>query len=215
MPHTIKILTQTEYQALSNGLLKYCAASTFTIGGQSYTTPQVVTLIGQLQNATVTAATSKSAWKEARAAIVAAEAAEGKTVRGVRDVVALMFNNAPTVLTELAIQPRKMPKPLSAAARAAATAKADATRKARGTTSKKQKATVTGNVTGVQIIPVTAPGNVPAPAAPSASTPAQPAAAGGSTTPATAPAAAATPSGSTTPAAAPTLPAPGTSSPHA
>ena len=188
MPHTIKILTQTEYQALSNGLLKYCAASTFTIGGQSYTTPQVVTLIGQLQNATVTAATSKSAWKEARAAIVAAEAAEGKTVRGVRDVVALMFNNAPTVLTELAIQPRKMPKPLSAAARAAATAKADATRKARGTTSKKQKATVTGNVTGVNIIPVTgsalstAPSTppsttAPAPASPTASSSANGAAA--------------------------------------
>ncbi len=47
------------------------------------------------------------------------------------------------------------PKPLSAEARAAATAKARATRKARGTTGKKQKSSITGDVTGVTITPVT------------------------------------------------------------
>lgn len=48
----------------------------------------------------------------------------------------------PTTLAALAIVPRKTPKPLSVEALAARTAKADATRKARGTTSKKQKAAI-------------------------------------------------------------------------
>jgi hypothetical protein len=139
MARTIKALTLAEYTGLSAGLLKYCATSTFTIGGKSYSTPQVVALITGLQNAAVTKATAASAAKVAREAVTAAEASDGQVVKGVRNVVELMFSNDPPVLTELAITPRKPPKPLSAAARAAATAKADATRKARGTTSKKQK----------------------------------------------------------------------------
>jgi len=152
-----KSLTQAEYQALLVGLPKYCPTAVFTISGQSYTSAQVVTLIQGLLNASVTAATARAALAAAREAVVKATAAEGQTVKGVREVVGLMFNNSPTILTELAIVPRKSPKPLSAEARAAASAKAKATRKARGTTSKKQKATVSGNVTGVDIIPVTAP----------------------------------------------------------
>ncbi len=49
---------------------------------------------------------------------------------------------------------------------AAAVAKATATRKARGTTSKKQKLAIKGNVIGVNVTPVTAPpvATPPAPA---------------------------------------------------
>ena len=70
-------------------------------------------------------------------------------MKDVREVVELMFKSSAPTLADLATVPRKAPKPLSGEARAAATAKA--TRVVRGTTSKKQKALLTGNVTGVSI----------------------------------------------------------------
>jgi hypothetical protein len=63
-----------------------------------------------------------------------------------------------------------VPKPLSAEARAAATAKARATRKARGTTGKKQKSTITGDVTGVTITPVVSASSVAAAGQPAVGT---------------------------------------------
>jgi hypothetical protein len=61
-------------------------------------------------------------------------------------------------------------QPLPTDKRVAATAKLRATRTARGTTSKKQKLAIKGDVTGVIVTPITAP----APASPPA-TPAGPA----------------------------------------
>lgn len=141
--------------------------------------PQVVALITSILNVSAAVAPAKATWLEAAQAIEETEASDGKTVKAVREVVALMFENAPATLASLAIEPRKSPKPLSVEARAAATAKGRATRLARGTSSKKQKALVTGNVTGVTITPVTSTPPVSAATQPVA-------AAGGSTTPATA-----------------------------
>jgi hypothetical protein len=138
-------------------LPKYCPSTVFTIGGQSYTTPQVAALITAILNVSLAVAPAKAAYLAAMQAVKQTEAQDGEIVKEVRQVVALMFNNAPTTLADLAIAPRKSPKPLSAEARAAATAKARATRKARGTTSKKEKATIVGDVTGVTITPVLKP----------------------------------------------------------
>jgi hypothetical protein len=68
-----------------------------------------------------------------------------------------MFGNATDTLALFGLEPRKAPAPRTGTEIAAAAAKAEATRKARGTTSKKQKLAVTGNVTGIQVIPITAP----------------------------------------------------------
>jgi hypothetical protein len=157
MAHTFKALTIAEYTAFAAKLPKYCPNTIFNFDGQSYTTPQVVTFIQTVLSITSAVTTAEGALKAARAAAAAAQAKEGVTVRGVRDIAALQFKSAPDVLTDLGITPRKAPKPLSSAARAAAEAKAKATRIARGTKGKKQKAAVTGNVTGVTIVPVTAP----------------------------------------------------------
>ena len=155
MSKTIKSLSTAQYQALLSGLPTYCATTVFTIAGTSYTTPQVVALITSILNVKLAVAPAKATWLAATQAVDEAETQDGKVVKAVRDVVALMFENAPTTLAALAIAPRKSPTPLSAAARAAANAKMEATRKARGITSKKQKAQVSGNVTGVTITPVT------------------------------------------------------------
>jgi len=165
MPAAVKSLTTAQYQALQVGMPKYCAALVVTIAGQTYTVPQLVALIASLLNASLAVAPAKGAWLAAAAANRAAEAASGEIVREAREVVALMFKNDPQTLGDLAIAPRKSPKPLSAEARAAANAKGKATRIARGTASKKQKALVSGNVTGVNIVPITSSA-APATAAP-------------------------------------------------
>jgi hypothetical protein len=174
-----KPLTVAQYQALQSGLPTFCPNAVFTIAGQTYTVTQVIALLIALLNAKLAAAPAKAAWLAATQAVEATEAQEGQTVKGVRDVVALMFENAPTTLASFAIVPRKTPAPLSAEARVAANAKRQATRKARGITSKKQKALITGNVTGVTITPTTTSSSATPAASPA--TPAVPAAASGST----------------------------------
>ena len=161
MSNKIRSLTTAQYQALITGMPKYCPNSVFEIAGTSYTTPQVVALVQSVLNHAVAVAPAKATWLATTKAIDEAEATDGKIVKEVREVVALMYQNAPSTLAELAISPRKASKPLTAEARAAATAKARATRLARGTTSKKRKALVTGNVTGVNITPVTTPAAAP------------------------------------------------------
>jgi hypothetical protein len=157
MPSTSKLLTQAQYQALITGIPKYCANTVFSVAGQSFTATQAVTLVQSLLNVSAATAAAKSAAKEAVATEQATIGQNALLVRGIRESIGLTYSNSPTTLTAFDIQPRKSPKPLSTEARAAATAKAKATRQARGTASKKQKATISGDVTGVTITPVTRP----------------------------------------------------------
>lgn len=114
-----------------------------------------MTLINTLLSALLAIPPAKGAWLAAIQASRQLEAGDGEGVKEIRDIVAVMYKFAPATLLALAIEPKKSPKPLSAEARTAANAKAKATRAARGTTSKKQKAQLTGNVTGVTITPIT------------------------------------------------------------
>lgn len=150
----INKLTLSEYQALVAGIPKYCPNAIFTIAGQTLTATQAVTFISALL-ATVTAVdAAKTGIADARIAEEAALTQNGAIVKGIRENIALMFSNNTTTLAEFEIAPKKPRTPLSTAARAAADAKAKATRAARGTTSKKQKAAISGDVTGVVITPV-------------------------------------------------------------
>ena len=175
-----------QLQALILGLPEYCASTVFSVSGQTLTATQAVAFLTTVQNAGAAIAASRAAW---RAAILAAEksnAGDGLVAREIRQAVTLQFSNAPTTLNALAITPHKKPKPMTGAARAAAAAKAAATRLARGTESKKKKALISGNVTGVVITPTTSPTATPTPsgapttgaqtATPTVTTPATPAA---------------------------------------
>ena len=169
-------LSKAQLLGLLVGIPKYCANTVFFVGGQSITPAQVVTGIHSLLDAGAASSAAMASWKEAMQSEEKALAQVGQMVREVRDSVALMYSGVPTTLNAFAIQPRKPAKPLSAEARAAATAKLRATRKARGTTSKKQKAQITGNVTGVSIVPITTPASpAPTEAPPAATSPATPA----------------------------------------
>jgi hypothetical protein len=157
MPKSITPLTIAQYRALVAGIPLYCPNAIFTVAGQTFTAPQAVTFIESVLNAVAGTASAKGAWKDAILAEAKLVAQDGATVKEIRNNIAGMFSNQQNTLTAFEILPKKVPVPLTAAKRAAATAKAKATRLARGTTSKKQKATVTGDVTGVTITPVTAP----------------------------------------------------------
>jgi hypothetical protein len=140
MPRSITPLTLSEYRALVAGIPLHCPNAIFTVAGQTFTAPQAVTFIQSVLNAVATTATTKGAWKDAIQAEEKIVAQDGTTVKEIRSNIGMMFSNAQNTLTDFEIAPRKIPAPLSAAKRAAATAKARATRLARGTTSKKQKA---------------------------------------------------------------------------
>jgi hypothetical protein len=124
--------------------------------------------------------------KDALASLAKIEPATAPLMRDYNRFVLAAFASVPQQLADFGMQPPKARKPLTSEQLAARAAKSAATRQARGTAGKKQKAAVKGNVTGVDITPVTAP----APATP-ATAPQQPA-------PATPAAAPATPAGSAT-----------------
>ena len=78
------------------------------------------------------------------------------------------FSSA-SVLADFGLAPKKARTPLTVEQKAAAKAKRDATRAARGTMGKKAKLAVKGDVTGVEITPVTASTAQAAPVAPAGS----------------------------------------------
>ncbi len=148
-------LTTTEIQALISGLPKYCPSMNIMLDGEPYTTTEVVQLLQTVLDALTAITAARTALAASIAAGKKVAANEGVLAKEAREVVAVGFANTPAALDALAITPRKSPKPLSAEARLAATAKARATRIARGTTSKKEKAKISGGVTGVTVTPVT------------------------------------------------------------
>ena len=155
MSTTRKDLTLAQYQSLLTGVPVHCATSTFTVNGTSYTAPQTVALVQSVLSAILAVPAARMAWSTAHQAAVHSLATDGQTVKELRDCMMLSFGNQPAVLHDLGFSLRKSPKPLTAEARTAANAKRKATRAARGTTSKKQKAAISGNVTGVTITPIT------------------------------------------------------------
>jgi hypothetical protein len=174
----------TEAQALITGMPEYCSTMTFVVDGKSYTTPEVVALCSSLVAANLTVVQTKGAYHNAVAAERKLQATTGPVISLVRQNLVIAFKSDAAIMGTLQIAAPKTPSPLSAEARVAAEAKATATRLARGTGSKKQKAAVTGNVTGVTITPITAPvASAPATAtAPATAPSALPSGAAGGTT---------------------------------
>jgi hypothetical protein len=152
----------TEYQQLVAGIQKNAPNLILTIGSQSYTSPQIVTVLQSLVSSSTTVATAKSAWHDAVLANQKVEKQCAPLVSELRQMIELMFSNSESTLAEFGLTPRRARKPMTTEQRAARAAKAKATREARGTTGKAQKAKLTGNVTGVTITPVVTTSSAPA-----------------------------------------------------
>jgi hypothetical protein len=166
-----KTAESTLAASLAAGTQKHLSTMTSIMVGGSTTTPAAAE--AQL-TALSTLRTSVDAARTALEAKIATETAQLPALRVF--LVAFVafvrgtFGNSPDVLADFGLAPKKARTPLTTEQKAARAAKAKATRAARGTTGKKAKLAVKGNVTGVVVTPVTS-----APATTAAPEPAQPA----------------------------------------
>jgi hypothetical protein len=178
--------TATRAESLSEGTTKHFpnASQTLTFGGATHTVTEVTTNLGQIVTLR-TATTSAQATAKAK---VATETTQLPPLllfmAAFVAFVKATFGNQPDVLADFGLAPRKALTPMTVEEKAAAAAKREATRKARGTMGPVKKQAIVGNVIGVTVTPITAPVAPAAPAAPAApSTPAAAPAVAPGTTP--------------------------------
>jgi hypothetical protein len=143
-----------EYQQLIVGLPKVAPNLVLTFDNQSYTTAQLVVMLQTLVAAATSASDAKAAWHAAALAESNVATQTSSLAAHLRPMLQMMFAASEPSLTALGLTARKTPAPLTSEQQVARAAKARATRVARGTTSKKQKAAIHGNVSGVTITPV-------------------------------------------------------------
>jgi ABC-type transporter Mla subunit MlaD len=166
---TNKATALAKVQALVAGTEKHFPNGSFTLGKTTYTTASLIAALQSLENAMTAVNAAQAQAKDAVLALRNVEATTAPLLRDFKRFLLATFSTSVHDLSDFGLEPPKAPKPLSTEKRAAATAKMKATRAARGTTSKKQKLAVKGNVTGVVVTPVTT-----APASPHAASPAAP-----------------------------------------
>jgi hypothetical protein len=152
--------------ALIAGTAKHFPNGSFTIGGTTYTAASLTQVLQVLANAMSARDAAQAGAKDALAAERAAQTQIGPTILAYKRLVLAAFANSAQTLADFGLTPPKARAPLTTEQRAARKAKAAATRIARGTTSRKQKLAIKGNVTGVIVTPVTAPTAAEPPAAP-------------------------------------------------
>jgi hypothetical protein len=178
-PNTTKAAALARVQALIAGTTKHFPNGSFTLGGTTYTSASLIQVLQGLANAMQARDVAQAGAKDALAAEHTAQTQVGPIMKVYERLVLLTFANATQTLADFGLKPPKARTPLTTAQRAVRAAKAKATRTARGTTSKKQKLAIKGDVTGVTVTPITAPTAAPpaSPAAPAAPvTPASPSA---------------------------------------
>ncbi len=158
---TTKARTQAEtlaqLQGLILGLQTQLPGEKFTLVSTVFTTAALVTALQGTVTALTAVTAAHAALKVTLAAWDAEEATMGPVILALRRTLQSMYANAPDTLVVYGLEPHKVPAPRTAAQKAATAAKALATREARGTTSKKKKSAITGNVTGLTITPITGP----------------------------------------------------------
>jgi ABC-type transporter Mla subunit MlaD len=172
-----KAVTLARVQALISGLEKHLPNGSISVGNAPFTTTSLVQLLQSQADAIAAVNAAHTSLKDALAALSATNAKVGPVTRSLRRIVQGMFAGSTQALADFGLEPPKARKPRTIEQNAAAAAKAKATRAKRGTTSKKQKLAIHGDVTGVTITPViepkadASPPEQQAPIAPGAPTP--------------------------------------------
>ena len=171
-----KATTLARVQALIAGTQKHFPSGQFTLGDASYTTATLVQALQGLVDAFAPVNAAHASVKDTVAVLRATEAKVAPLLRAYTSFLRATFSNA-TQLGDFGLQAPKARTPVATETRVVATAKLKATRIARGTTSKKKKLAVKGDVTGVIVTPVThstpaSPAATPAASASTATAPA-------------------------------------------
>jgi hypothetical protein len=143
------------------------SATPVTFLGSSFTPAQITSKLQSIVTLRSDVDTAKAATK----AQLAAEASQLPALHGFmtayESYLRGVYGSQPDVLAQFGLQPKKARTPATVQAKAAAVAKRAATRAARHTMGSVQKKVVKGDVTGVVVVPVTAP-------APTVATPSSP-----------------------------------------
>jgi len=160
-----------QVQALIAGTTKHTPSSTFMLDGVSYTAASLNQLFQSLATAITAVVTSDASAKTAVTALDGLTAKVAPVMLSYKRLLQTTYGSDLQTLTDYGLAPRKAPKPRTSEQNAAAKAKAAATREARGTKGAKQKAQITGNVTGVTVTPVTEPAPAAEPAQLATATP--------------------------------------------
>jgi hypothetical protein len=160
----------THVQALVAGTQKHFPAASFTLGNAQYTTASLVQLLQGLADAMSTLSAAHTSAKDALAALQGEEAKVGPVIQAYRRFILAAFSNVTQTLADFDLEPPKARAPRTGEQAVAAAAKARATRAARGTTSRKQKLAIKGDVTGITVTPLTTPAATP-PAQPASNPP--------------------------------------------
>ena len=126
-------------QALIAGTQKHLPASTFTLGGTSYTAAILVPILQGLANAITAVNEAQASAKDTVATMQGVEATVGPVMGAYKRFIQVTFSNVTQTLTDFGLAAPKARAPRTIEQKAATKAKAEATRIARGTTSKKQK----------------------------------------------------------------------------
>jgi hypothetical protein len=155
----------TQATQLIAGVNKTLATTpSFTVAGTVYTPAQVTTDLQQI----VTLITDVDTAKSVVQAKLAVENAQLPALRVVMAAlvayVKLTWGNSPDVLATFGLKPKKAATKPTTMEKVVAVAKRASTRKARGTTSKKAKMAIQGNVADVVVTPIeTQPVATPSP----------------------------------------------------
>ena len=170
-----------EAKTLIAGVQKHLANGQLTFAGGTFTETQIVGELQQLVDLRAAVNTARAATKVK----VDAETGKAPALRAFMSALVqalrVQFGTQADVMADLGLPPRKTPAPLTVEQKAAAAAKREATRAARGTKSAKAKKGIRGAVTGVVVTPIVAGAPaVQAPPAPTAA-PVNGAATGGTT----------------------------------
>lgn len=167
---TTKAAALAHVQAIIAGTTKHFPNGSFTFGNTTYTSASLIQAFQGLASAMQARNAAETGAKDALTAEQAAQAQIGPILRAYERLVLATFASASQTLADFGLTPPKARTPLTTQQLAAQAAKAKATRIARGTTSRKKKLAIKGDVTGVVVTPVTAPTTASPPAQPASTT---------------------------------------------
>ncbi|MDP8999082.1 MAG: hypothetical protein M3O46_03115 [Myxococcota bacterium] len=151
-------------RALIAATQKRTPNGSLTFGNATYTSASLVQMFQSLADAMTAHDVAQAQAKDVLLALRDVAAKVGPVLRAYRRFLVATYGNATETLADYGLKPPKAKAPRTSEQKAKAAAKLRATRIARGTTSKKQKASIHGVVTAPAEIPPSPP-TPPKPAA--------------------------------------------------
>jgi hypothetical protein len=144
-------------RALMAGTQKHTPDGSLTFGNATYTAASLVQTFQSLADAMTAHDVAQAKAKDVLVALRDVAAKVSPVLRAYRRFLVATYGNATETLADYGIKPPKAKAPRTSEQKAKAAAKLRATRKARGTTSKKQKASIHGVVTAQTETPAAPP----------------------------------------------------------